>query len=144
MDLNPISDYEPQQTEWATAGSHSDLVSKNHRPSAKNNCDKQQQNNSSQQPATAARYPENTGHSPNFDSMLGQRRRRWSSIKTACGECILFPGIQRVWVWVRPDKFKINQSYYHIVSVQISGYIHYQWYIIKMHLCTHTELISLL
>ena len=31
--------------------------------------------------------PANTGHSPNAVSMLGQRRRRWTNIETALGEC---------------------------------------------------------
>ena len=75
-------------------------------------------NSSSQQPAIAARYTESTGHSTDVDQMLGQRRRRWTSSKTACGECLMFVGIQRVWVWVWPDKFKLNQLYYHIISVQ--------------------------
>ena len=36
--------------------------------------------------------PENTGHSPNALSMLGQRLRRWPNIETALGECPVFAG----------------------------------------------------
>ena len=34
--------------------------------------------------------PENTGHSPNAVSMLGQRRRRCANIETALGECPVY------------------------------------------------------
>ena len=40
-------------------------------------------------------YPLNTGHSHTAVSMLGQRRRRWTNIETALGECrvcwVVFP-----------------------------------------------------
>ena len=36
--------------------------------------------------------PENTEHSPNVVSMLGQRQRRWTNIETALGECSVFAG----------------------------------------------------
>ena len=41
-------------------------------------------------PAHLARILENTGHSTNAVSMLGQRRRRWTSIETALGESLVF------------------------------------------------------
>ena len=34
----------------------------------------------------------NTGHSPDAVSMLDQRRRRWTNIETALGECPVFSG----------------------------------------------------
>ena len=34
----------------------------------------------------------NTGNSPYAVSMLAQRRRRWASIDTALGECLVFAG----------------------------------------------------
>ena len=36
--------------------------------------------------------PANTGHSPNFVSILGQRRRRWANIEPEFGECPVFAG----------------------------------------------------
>ena len=38
-------------------------------------------------------FLENTGHSLNAVSMLGQRRRRWANIETALGECPVFVGL---------------------------------------------------
>ena len=35
-------------------------------------------------------YPANTRHSSDAVLMLGQRRRRWTNIKTALGECLVF------------------------------------------------------
>ena len=37
--------------------------------------------------------PANTIHSPNAALTLGQRRRRWSNVKTVLGECIVFAGM---------------------------------------------------
>ena len=34
-------------------------------------------------------FPANSVHSPNAGLMLGQRRRRWSNIKTVLGECLV-------------------------------------------------------
>ena len=36
--------------------------------------------------------PANTRHSPDAVSMLDQRRRRWASIETALGECLVLAG----------------------------------------------------
>ena len=37
-----------------------------------------------------ASYPAN---SPNFETMLDQRHRRWANIDSALGECLVFAGI---------------------------------------------------
>ena len=37
--------------------------------------------------------PANTKHSPNAILMLAHRLRRWTSIKTALGECLVFAGM---------------------------------------------------
>ena len=36
---------------------------------------------------------DSTRHFPNEVSMLGQRRRRWTSIETTLGECLVFSGM---------------------------------------------------
>ena len=41
---------------------------------------------------TKVRYPANTRHLPNAASMLGQRRRRWASIETSLGKCLVLAG----------------------------------------------------
>ena len=43
--------------------------------------------------------PANTGHSHNAVSMLGQRRRRWTNIDTALGECPVFTGTALAQHW---------------------------------------------
>ena len=38
-------------------------------------------------------FPAYRRHSPNAVSMLGQRRRRWTNIETALGQCLAFAGL---------------------------------------------------
>ena len=38
--------------------------------------------------------PANTIHCPIVGSMLGQRRRRWTNIEPALGQCLVFAGRQ--------------------------------------------------
>ena len=40
----------------------------------------------------SGRDPANTVQCPIVGSMLGQRRRRWTNIETALGQCLVFAG----------------------------------------------------
>ena len=64
--------------------------------------------------------PANTKHCPNADSMLGQRRRRWTNIDAGLGQCLVFSGRSVVHYHAR------NIAYLSTLPI-ISNYTSFWW-----------------
>ena len=64
-------------------------------------------------------------HSPNVDTMLGQRRRRWPDIVPALGERLVFAGVRQCDYAMKPYFYVPHYECYQIDSagVAISAHV---------------------